>query len=74
MTAPLIRIPVSIDSTAAASIRALTMQHTTLEKLMTWGMMQTPSVMIADVIQQDEFTSDVIVPFQDNLFFVYDVT
>jgi hypothetical protein len=39
-----------------------------------WGVLYTPPRMVADVIVQDEFTHDVIVPFQDGLHLVYDTT
>ena len=54
-------------------IKQLVATHTTLEKLMLWGVSQTPAVMIAEIIAQDEFTNDIIVPF-NRVFLVYDTT
>lgn len=45
----------------------------TLEQIITWGMQQTPPVMIAEMHQQDEFTLDVIVAINEK-YLVYDVT
>jgi len=59
---------------AEARLTELTTEHTTLEKILHWCMEQTPPVRFEDMIQQDEFTSDLILPFQDDLFLVYDVT
>ncbi len=49
-----------------------------LNDVMKWAFAQPkgiflPSV-VADVVVQDEFTHDVIVPFRDNLVLVYDTT
>jgi hypothetical protein len=52
-------------------IKKLVATHTTLERLLVWGATQTPAVMIGEVIAQDEFTNDIIVPYH-SLFLVYD--
>ena len=49
-----------------------------LQEVMAWAMSSAqekfmPSV-VADVIVQDEFTHDVIVPWRDGLVLVYDTT
>jgi hypothetical protein len=49
-----------------------------LNDVMAWALSQprgtfTPSV-VAEVIVQDEFTHDVIVPWRDGLVLVYDTT
>ena len=67
MTSPLLEASVSDE------IKNVVATHTTLEKLLVWGMGQTPPVMIADIIAQDEFTNDILVPFND-VFLVYDTT
>ncbi|MCB9762557.1 MAG: hypothetical protein H6739_22350 [Alphaproteobacteria bacterium] len=48
--------------------------HTTLEKVARWGYAKQPFVEVADVIVQDEFTHDVLVPLPDGLWLVYDST
>ena len=49
-----------------------------LNAVMNWALSQPKgtflSTVVADVIVQDEFTHDVIVPFRDNLVLVYDTT
>ena len=54
-------------------INAITSEHTTLEKLLNWCLSHTPPIRIAAIVAQDEFTNDVIVPFE-NVFLVYDTT
>jgi hypothetical protein len=52
-------------------------QHN-LNDVMKWALAQPKGVFIpsvvANVIVQDEFTHDVIVPYRDNLILVYDTT
>lgn len=48
--------------------------HRMLEHVARWGYAQTPFVEIRDVVEQDEFTHDVIVPLPDGLVLVYDST
>ena len=49
-----------------------------LHGLMKWALSQPKGVFLSsivlDVIVQDEFTHDVIVPYRDGLFLVYDTT
>ena len=62
-----------LDSAVSDAIKNLFASHTTLEKLMLWGVQQSPPVMIAEIIAQDEFTNDIVVPY-DHLYLVYDTT
>lgn len=63
----------SLDDTTQARLAAITADHTTLEKLLSWCLSQTPPLRFADMIAQDEFISDVIVPFE-GVYLVYDTT
>lgn len=63
-----------ISSRERDSIRATTRSHRTLADVVRWGLAVTPARLVADVIKQDEFTQDVIVPYDDRLFLVYDTT
>ncbi len=49
-----------------------------LNDVMKWALSHPKGVFIpsvvADVIVQDEFTHDVIIPYRDNLVLVYDTT
>lgn len=51
-------------------------QQTTLGKTLTWATAQPGYFLpqtVAEVVTQDEFTHDVVVPYK-NLFLVYDTT
>ena len=52
-------------------------KHKTLGQALTWANLKSktdfPPQIVADVVTQDEFTHDVVVPFK-NLFLVYDTT
>ena len=52
--------------------------HRTLLNVIEWGSAQPPDTVtpqvIADVVVQDEFTHDAIVPWRDGLVIVYGVT
>ncbi|MCB9793590.1 MAG: hypothetical protein H6741_12780 [Alphaproteobacteria bacterium] len=56
------------------ALEAATASHHILERVVRWGYAQQPMIEISDVIVQDEFTHDVIVPLPDGLFLVYDST
>ncbi|HZS03430.1 MAG TPA: hypothetical protein VFD58_01025 [Blastocatellia bacterium] len=49
-------------------------EHGTLMEVVKWGNSQRPPVRIADVIIQDEYTHDIIVPWRDGLTLVYGTT
>jgi hypothetical protein len=57
-----------------ASIQAAVEGHETLEDLIRWGRGRTPPVLIEQVVTQDEFTHDVLVPWPDGLTLVYDTS
>lgn len=52
--------------------------HRTLLNVIEWARTQPPGTIstqvVADVIVQDEFTHDAIVPWQDGLVIVYGIT
>jgi len=64
---------VELDEGRRAALSAALSRHTTLEKVVIWGFAQAPLADVSDVIVQDEFTHDVIVPFED-IVLVYDST
>lgn len=49
-------------------------RHHTMERVAQWVFRHEPTLDIADVLRQDEFTHDVIVPLPDGLTLVYDST
>jgi len=67
-----------LSSHTIAEIEAQLPDQHNLKDVMNWALSQpvgtfTPQV-VADVIVQDEFTHDVIVPWRDGLVLVYDTT
>jgi hypothetical protein len=48
--------------------------HRSLAEVVRWGLAQSPPRLVADVIVQDEFTHDVVLPFSDDTVLVYDTT
>lgn len=58
----------------ASSIEASVGSHKTLEDVVRWGLLHTPPLLIADVVIQDEYTHDVVMPYRSGVFLVYDTT
>jgi hypothetical protein len=48
--------------------------HATIEDIVRWGMTQQPAATIADIVKQDEFTLDIVVPCAGGAYLVYDTT
>ena len=53
---------VTPESGLMARLQNLVSAHQSLEALLVWCAAQEPPVRIAEMIAQDEFTSDIIVP------------
>jgi hypothetical protein len=49
-------------------------QHRGLDDIFAWGRSQVPAVIPADVVKQDEFTHDVLVPIPSGRWLVYGTT
>jgi hypothetical protein len=63
-----------IDERERASLAAETASHRTLADVVRWGLAFNPPRMVCDVIKQDEFTQDVIVPHRGGRYLVYDTS
>ena len=68
----------NLSSQTIAEIEAQLADQENLKDVMTWAL-SSPSgtfipQVVADVIVQDEFTHDVIVPWREGLVLVYDTT
>lgn len=57
-----------------AGIEAMFASQKTLEDVVRWGLAQRPARLVADVVVQDEYTHDVVVPHPSGVFLVYDAT
>jgi hypothetical protein len=61
---------------AGEEIEALAplLAHCTLHDVVVWGLAQSPPRMVSNVVIQDEYTHDVVVPFERGRYLVYDTT
>jgi hypothetical protein len=55
-------------------LEATVQRHQGLDDIFVWGRSQVPPVHPADVIKQDEFTHDVLVPLPSGRWLVYGTT
>jgi hypothetical protein len=55
-------------------LRSLVTRHRTLEDVVRWGLAQSPPALIANVVVQDEYTHDVVVPHPSGVVLAYDTT
>lgn len=67
----------NISTKEFAELESKLAKHKTLGQVLSWAALQPkgeflPQI-VAEVITQDEFTHDVVIPYQ-NLFLVYDTT
>lgn len=63
-----------LDADARARLEAVVAGHRILEHVVRWCAAQRPPRPIADIITQDEYTHDVIIPWEGALHLVYDTT
>jgi hypothetical protein len=61
-----------------AQVKSEVTKHRTLRDVFNWGLSQRPGTVhpriISEVVIQDEFSQDVIVPWRDGLVLVYATT
>jgi hypothetical protein len=55
-------------------VSATVREHHGLDDVFAWGRLQKPAIIPADVVKQDEFTHDVLVPFPRGRWLVYGTT
>jgi len=72
------RIPfadhVGLNADEAEQLSRVVLEHRGLDDIFAWGRRQSPPVHPADVIKQDEFTHDVLVPLAKERWLVYGTT
>lgn len=64
----------SVTQAVWEAISVLVKPQRTLEEVVRWGLAQKPPLLIQDVVVQDEYTHDVVIPYRDGLYLVYDTT
>ena len=55
-------------------LERLVFSQKTLEDVVRWGLSVVPPVLIENVVVQDEYTHDVVVPHPAGVWLVYDTT
>jgi len=55
-------------------LQATVAGQATLERVLEWGRTQTPARGVEEIITQDEFTHDMLVPLDNSQYLAYDVT
>jgi len=63
-----------LDPAARQRLAHAVAGQTTLERALDWGCAQEPPLKVEIVITQDEYTHDVLVPFEGRRYLVYDTT
>ncbi len=63
----------SVDADVARAAGAVVAHQTTLEHVVRWGLTDSPPRLVAEVVKQDEFTLDVVLPWH-GVYLVYDTT
>jgi hypothetical protein len=63
----------SLDESARARLAAIVALQSSLQSVLDWGRQQTPCVDIESILTQDEYTHDVLIPFEGR-YLVYETT
>jgi hypothetical protein len=74
MTSLPIRYQTNVSPMLRAAIEDSVGEHHTLERVLDWCQAQYSPQWIEAIVAQDEFSSDVIVRFDQQLYVVYDTT
>jgi hypothetical protein len=63
-------VPQAVLVRAQAGLR----EQRTLADVLRWGRAQSPPYAVIEIITQDEYTQDVVVPFEGEHFLAFDAT
>ena len=64
----------SVPATLVARAQAALAHHVTLADVLRWAREQVPPRAVAEIITQDEYTHDVVMPFEGEYFLAFDAT
>ncbi len=64
----------ALTTDARAALEAEVGSLTLLQDVVRWGFASTPPRDVTEVIVQDEFTHDVVMPWKDGGYLVFDTT
>lgn len=62
-----------LDEATRRRLAAIVATQTSLERALNWGRAQRPPVDVESIITQDEYTHDVVIPFEGR-YLVYGTT
>jgi len=63
----------SLDQSTRARLAEIVAGQSSLERVLNWGRAQRPPIDIESILTQDEYTHDVLIPFEGR-YLVYDTT
>ncbi len=63
----------NLDEATRARLAGIVAAQTSLERVLNWGRAQRPPIDIESILTQDEYTHDVLIPFEGR-YLVYDTT
>ena len=65
---------VALSAPERAALEAFVAGQNTLHDVVVAALARVPPRMVADVVVQDEYTHDVVLPWSDGVWLVYDTT
>lgn len=69
-----IRAATAVPAALLARGRSELADRRTLAAVLDWGRAQSPPRVVTEIVTQDEYTHDVVVPFDGSHFLVFDAT
>jgi hypothetical protein len=64
----------NLSSQQLGDVEALAVDWLTLQDVVQWGLTQVPPLIVCEVVVQDEFTHDVVLPYRGGTCLVFDTT
>jgi hypothetical protein len=71
---PVTEVRGAIPGAVVASIEVVVAGQATLEDVVRWGLSREPARLVERVVVQDEYTHDVVLPWAEGVYLVYDTT
>jgi hypothetical protein len=63
-------VPTDVSSRVTAAVSGLL----TLAEVLDWARRMTPPLVVTEIVTQDEYTHDIVLPFEGGHFLVFDAT
>ncbi len=64
----------TVPGEVLTAVEALVAGQKTLEDVVRWGLARKPPRLVEQVVVQDEYTHDVVLPWSTGIYLVYDTT